>query len=189
MYSVRLQQSRSHRRTWLQPNLSHSISSISQPFISRSFASLASRAGEGYGTNAVPARQEPPKMVRPELQNAAGGVLWEDPTAFAINKRSARTNLFSFPTEKQAYQFVASIGRQTRDVLGSPRTFPLNGDWAFKLFSCPTNVPEEFTSGRVDESWIKVCLCVASNAFLSLAPVQICTCISGHVLLTSAFHH
>lgn len=95
-------------------------------------------------------------MFRPELQNAYGGAIWEDPSTFALNKRAARTKLFNFSTQSEAYQFLSAIGRKVSNVTACSGRVYLNGDWTFQLFSCPAKVPEDFPSGSTDDSWGKV---------------------------------
>eukprot|EP00892_Ulva_mutabilis_P006689 jgi/Ulvmu1/4392/UM002_0117.1 len=156
MYLSRIQRPGTHCATYIYPGVDRRKLSIPRQFGPIPSASDRSSTRPSLGTASLPKRHQPNKMVQPELQNAAGGVLWEDPTVFAVNKRSARTNLFNFCTEEQAYDFVASIGRQTAGVRSSSGKVLLNGEWAFKLFPCPADVPDGFRDGCVDDSWVEV---------------------------------
>lgn len=150
-----IDRSHTHPKAYLAAIAFHSLTSHPWRLRSRSFAALPSGKADPSGTGPLMKCVES-TMVPQELQNAAGGFLWEDPTVFAVNKRSARTTLFNFPTAQRGYQFVSSIGRQTCDSSHSSNKILLNGDWAFKLLPCPTEVPLDFSKGCTDDSWTKV---------------------------------
>ncbi len=70
---------------------------------------------------------------------------WETPELTQINRRPMRATLAPYPT-------VAAAKRNTRD--DSPWLRSLNGDWKFKLFDRPQDVPDDATTpGFADGKW------------------------------------
>jgi hypothetical protein len=95
------------------------------------------------------------------LQSACGGRVWEDPSVFAINKRSSHVRLHSFRKEESAFDYIASIGRTLHPHDASGNKIMLNGIWDFRLYPSCEAVPEGFwkpeCSPETLDGWGQVC--------------------------------
>lgn len=157
MYATPFQSARGYRNAYIHDLRIFYSQALLQPSRDASCAAVSPGQEDAFQASmGGRPEQETKTMVAPELLNSSGGFIWEDPAIIGVNKRAARTKLFNFSTASEAYKFVSSIGRKVGDKPPKGGRLLLNGDWRFKLFSCPTDIPEHFATGCIDDSWSKV---------------------------------
>ena len=76
-----------------------------------------------------------------------GKLFYTSPDSPGMGRLPARSVLFNFQTEKDARESITTGAR-------GPWHFPLNGEWEFKFYAKPSDVPDDFMSpGFQDGSW------------------------------------
>lgn len=87
------------------------------------------------------------------LGTACKGRVWEDPSVYGINKRSAHVELNGFRAVDDAVKYVSQIGRELSAKPQNCGKQMLNGKWNFKLFPSPDDVPMEFMNSDIGKEW------------------------------------
>jgi hypothetical protein len=76
---------------------------------------------------------------------------------YAINRRASHAELNAFHSTDSAVGYVKSIGRRVGTAPSECGKKLLNGQWQFKWYPRPEQVPAEFKDGDMDATCDEVC--------------------------------